>query len=72
MIEGNTFDIIHDLGYHKGVKKNKEVAIDFSKWLGKTYYFFNSDKQKWTHLIKGTELNDDEMFDMYLEESNAL
>lgn len=69
MIEGNTFDIIHDLGYHKGAKDKKENAINFSKWLGTTYFYFNSDKGKWVHLIKETELTDDELFDLYLEEN---
>lgn len=71
MIEGNTFDIIHNLGYHKGIKKSKDVAINFSKWLGKTYFYFHSDKGKWVHLIKETEVTDDELFDLYLEENKS-
>lgn len=70
MLEG-TFDLIHSSGYNKGLKRGKEIAIKFSKWLGTTYFYFHSDKGKWVHLIKETELNDDELFDMYLEESNA-
>jgi hypothetical protein len=71
MIEGNTFDIIHNLGYHKGITKSKELAIDFSKWLNGTYYFFNSDKGKWVHLVKETEVTDDELFDLYLNDTNS-
>lgn len=68
MLEG-TFDLIHSSGYNKGLKKVKDNAINFSKWLGTTYFYFNSDKGKWVHLIKETELTDDELFDLYLEET---
>ena len=70
MIE-NTLGLIHSSGYNKGLKKSKEDAINFSKWLGKTYFYFHSDKGKWVHLIKETELTDDELFDMYLDDKES-
>ena len=70
MIE-NTLGLIHSSGYNKGLKKSKEDAINFSKWLGDTYFYFNSDKGKWVHLIKETEVTDDELFDLYLEENKS-
>jgi hypothetical protein len=70
MLEG-TFNLIHSSGYNKGLKKVKDNAINFSKWLGATYFYFNSDKGKWVHLIKETEVTDDELFDLYLEENKS-
>ena len=70
MIE-NTLGLIHSSGYNKGLKKSKEDAINFSKWLGTTYFYFNSDTGNWVHLIKETQLTDDELFDLYLEENKS-